>query len=145
MTQLPHAKKPCTECPWRTDAPAGRFAACRYQALRATAGQPGAEAPLDAPIFACHKTPERFLIDAVSAGWVVRNRIPWWKRNGMRHPVTDRLVPLHETVFFMTPRSRYWFDLDAVREPLAHPDAADGSRIWGAVRWERPDLTGGQR
>jgi hypothetical protein len=66
--QLPHAKKPCAECPWRLDAQPGQFPACRYDALRATAGRPGAEAPLGAPIFACHKTVEGREI--ACAGWL---------------------------------------------------------------------------
>jgi hypothetical protein len=55
---LPRVHRPCDECPWRLDAVPGRFPACRYDALTATAGAPGAEAGLDAPMFACHKSPE---------------------------------------------------------------------------------------
>lgn len=58
MTDLPRVKRPCDECPWRRDAPPGRFPACRYEALSATAGGPGREAPFGAPMFACHKSPD---------------------------------------------------------------------------------------
>lgn len=68
MTDLPYAKRPCPECPWRVDQPAGRFDACRYDALRVTAGRPGAEAHLGAPIFACHKSHEGR--DVACAGWL---------------------------------------------------------------------------
>lgn len=53
MNAFPRVHRPCDECPWRVDAPVGRFPACRYDALRATTEQ-----SFTAPIFACHKTPE---------------------------------------------------------------------------------------
>lgn len=58
MTEMPHVRRPCDECPWRRDATPGRFPAERYEQLRNTVGQPGDEAPIGAPLFACHKTPE---------------------------------------------------------------------------------------
>lgn len=68
MSALRHAAKPCSDCPWRRDVPAGQFPACRYDALRATAGSRGAEAGLSAPIFACHKSAEGK--DIACAGWL---------------------------------------------------------------------------
>jgi hypothetical protein len=59
---------PCADCPWRRDSPAGEFTPQRYEALRATAGRPGAEAGLSAPIFACHKSTEGR--DRACAGWL---------------------------------------------------------------------------
>ena len=65
---LAHCVRPCANCPWRRDSPAGEFPAERYDALRTTAGAPGHEAALDAPIFACHKSePGR---DRACAGWL---------------------------------------------------------------------------
>ncbi len=65
---LPRVHRPCLECPWKRTSPPGQFDACRYEALTDTAGTPGAEAPLDAPIFACHKTQEGG--DRACAGWL---------------------------------------------------------------------------
>jgi hypothetical protein len=49
--------RPCSNCPWRRDVPAGEFPMERYEALRECAGEgPGREAGLDAPVFACHKS-----------------------------------------------------------------------------------------
>jgi Family of unknown function (DUF6283) len=59
---------PCANCLWRRDSPPGGFAPGRYEALRATAGRPGAEAGLGAPIFACHKSTEGR--DRACAGWL---------------------------------------------------------------------------
>lgn len=66
--ELPHCLRPCRNCPWRRDSPAAEFPVERYAALRATSGQPGNEAGLRAPLFACHKTsPGR---DRACAGWL---------------------------------------------------------------------------
>lgn len=67
-SEIPHQRQPCANCPWRRDAPVGEFAAQRYEQLRSAVGGPGAEAGLDAPIFACHKSvPGR---DRACAGWL---------------------------------------------------------------------------
>lgn len=65
---LPHRAFPCRECPWRRDTPGGQFPACRYEQLANTSGIPGAEARLDAPLFACHKTVEGR--EQACAGWL---------------------------------------------------------------------------
>lgn len=67
MTELRYAVRPCSECPWRTDQPPGRFPACRYEALRDTSAR-GGSAPLGAPMFACHKSAEGR--DIACAGWL---------------------------------------------------------------------------
>lgn len=64
-------------------------------------------------------------------GWILRNEIIWNKTNAMPESVTDRLSCRHETLFLFTRSPRYWFDLDAIREPLLHPEALDGSRVFG--------------
>ncbi len=35
--------------------------------------------------------PERLLLALTSDGWIVRNRVVWWKQNPMPEPVCDRL------------------------------------------------------
>jgi hypothetical protein len=68
MAGFPHRRYPCSACPFRRDTGPGQFPACRYEALRDTAGTPGAEAPLGAPLFACHKSPEGR--EEACAGWL---------------------------------------------------------------------------
>ncbi|HEX8630866.1 MAG TPA: DUF6283 family protein [Catenuloplanes sp.] len=63
-----HPRRPCGQCPWRRDTPPGKFPADRYAALAATDGTPGREAPLAAPIFACHLSGEGH--DQACAGWL---------------------------------------------------------------------------
>jgi hypothetical protein len=65
---FPHCVRPCANCPWRKDSPAGEFPPERYEALRTTAGRPGDEAGFGAPIFACHKTEAGR--DRACAGWL---------------------------------------------------------------------------
>lgn len=65
---LPRRRYPCAECPFRRDTMPGQFPACRYEALQATAGKPGAEVPIGAPLFACHKSPEGR--EEACAGWL---------------------------------------------------------------------------
>jgi Family of unknown function (DUF6283) len=65
---LSRRRFPCAECPFRRDTKPGQFPACRYEALTETTGRPGAEAPLGAPMFACHKSPEGR--EEACAGWL---------------------------------------------------------------------------
>jgi hypothetical protein len=65
---VPRRRAPCKECPFRRDVSPGQFPAERYEALQATAGSPGCEAALDAPLFACHRSPEGR--EMACAGWL---------------------------------------------------------------------------
>ncbi len=60
--------------------------------------------------------PHRFAIGCIDKGWIVRNDIIWAKRNGMPESVTDRFSKKHEYFFFMVKQSKYYFDLDAIKE-----------------------------
>ena len=61
--------------------------------------------------------PERLLLALVSDGWLVRNRLVWWKRNSIPESVRDRLSMTHEDLFLLTRGRDYFFDLDAIRVP----------------------------
>ena len=61
--------------------------------------------------------PHRFAIGCMDRGWIVRNDIIWAKRNGMPESVRDRFSKKHEYMFFMVKQEKYYFDLDAVKEP----------------------------
>ncbi|AXB43671.1 DNA-methyltransferase [Amycolatopsis albispora] len=56
-------------------------------------------------------------------GWILRNAIVWHKPNAMPESVRDRLSNRYEMVFLLTTQQRYFFNLDAIREPLARPEA----------------------
>lgn len=61
--------------------------------------------------------PWRVALALQDDGWVLRNDIVWHKPNAMPESVTDRLSNRHEHLFLFAKASRYWFDLDAIREP----------------------------
>jgi site-specific DNA-methyltransferase (cytosine-N4-specific) len=75
--------------------------------------------------------PELVALALRGDGWILRNKIIWDKPNAMPESVADRLSCRYEQVFLFVKSRRYWFDLDPIREPLIHPDAADGSRVFG--------------
>jgi hypothetical protein len=52
-------------------------------------------------------------------GWILRSEIIWEKPNGMPESVTDRPTVSHETIFLLTKQPRYFYDAEAIREPLA--------------------------
>lgn len=61
---FPFCRKPCSECPWRTDVPTGRFKPERYRNL-ARCGE-----DLSGVLFACHKTMEGK--EVACAGFLLR-------------------------------------------------------------------------
>lgn len=52
MSNLPHCKRTCAECPWRRDVKPGRFPPERFRQLAGTAYD------MAVRVFACHKSPE---------------------------------------------------------------------------------------
>jgi len=62
--------------------------------------------------------PERFAIGMIDQGWILRNKIIWYKRNGIPTSTKDRFGNKWEYVFFFVKSRKYFFDLDAVRKPL---------------------------
>jgi len=61
---------------------------------------------------------------------ILRNSIIWHKPNHMPESVKDRFTNAYEPVFMLTKSKKYWFDLDAVREP--HKEASE-QRVMRAV------------
>ena len=51
-------------------------------------------------------------------GWYLRSDIIWSKPNPMPESVTDRPTKAHEYLFLLAKSERYYFDADAVREPM---------------------------
>jgi hypothetical protein len=73
--KLVYPKKPCAECPWRTDVEPGAFTADRFRALANTAHD------MAMSLFACHKSGDDR--PTVCAGFLLR---------GGRHNLTLRLA-----------------------------------------------------
>ena len=62
--------------------------------------------------------PQRFAWGMIEHGWILRNEIIWHKPNHMPESVTDRLTKSHEVVYHFVKQGKYYYDLDAIREPL---------------------------
>ena len=57
-------------------------------------------------------------------GWYLRQDIIWHKPNPMPESVRDRCTKAHEYLFMLTKRERYFYDADAIAEPLAESSVA---------------------
>ena len=64
-------------------------------------------------------------------GWYLRSDVIWGKPNPMPESVTDRPTKAHEYVFLLTKSPRYFFDQEAVREPLDRADLLGAKRLKG--------------
>lgn len=51
-------------------------------------------------------------------GWYLRQEIIWHKPNPMPESVTDRCTKAHEQIFLLSKSPRYFFDSDAIKEPV---------------------------
>lgn len=67
-------------------------------------------------------------------GWYLRQDIIWAKPNPMPESATDRCTKAHEYLFLLTKSSRYFFDAEAIAEPLA---AASIARLAQDVESQR--------
>ena len=52
-------------------------------------------------------------------GWYLRQDIIWHKPNPMPESVTDRCTKAHEYIFLLSKSPRYYYDAEAVAEPVA--------------------------
>ena len=55
-------------------------------------------------------------------GWYLRQDIIWHKPNPMPESVTDRCTKAHEYVFLLSKSARYFFDAEAIKEPVSDND-----------------------
>lgn len=54
--------------------------------------------------------PQRFVIEMVNRGWILRNTIIWHKPNCMPSPIKDRFTVDFEYVYFFVKSKKYWFE-----------------------------------
>ncbi|WP_313522573.1 site-specific DNA-methyltransferase [Shinella sp.] len=62
--------------------------------------------------------PNRLAIALQEDGWWVRSEIIWHKPNPMPESVYDRPTTAHEKVFLLTKGEDYFYDHEAIREPV---------------------------
>lgn len=54
--------------------------------------------------------PQRFAIEMVNRGWILRNVIIWHKPNPMPSSAKDRFTVDFEYIYFFTKQRKYWFE-----------------------------------
>lgn len=62
--------------------------------------------------------PARLAIALQDDGWWLRSDIIWNKVTAMPESVADRPTSAHEHIFLLAKSERYYYDADAIREPL---------------------------
>jgi site-specific DNA-methyltransferase (adenine-specific) len=74
--------------------------------------------------------PERFAIEMISNGWILRNQIIWHKPNQMPSSATDRFTVDFEKIFFFVKQSTgYYFEQQL--EPYTKPmNRCNGKSDW---------------
>ncbi|MFH1058892.1 MAG: site-specific DNA-methyltransferase [Pseudomonadota bacterium] len=97
--------------------------------------------------------PWRFALALQRYGWWLRSEIIWVKPNPMPESVKDRPTKAHEQVFLLTKSWRYYYDHEAVREPLAGKNLHDltgpgyhapGQTAQTGTRYPRPQGWAGE-
>lgn len=83
-------------------------------------------------------------------GLVLRAEIIWEKPGAMPESARDRVRGTHEHVFHLTRPGRFYYDLDAIREPYLQPDRIRSDTFGGGsaaagVRHAGPGLYTGPR
>jgi DNA modification methylase len=63
--------------------------------------------------------PWRLAFALQDAGWWLRQDIIWSKPNPMPESVRDRCTKSHEYIFMMSKSEKYYFDQDAILEPVS--------------------------
>lgn len=73
--------------------------------------------------------PWRLAFALQADGWYLRSDIIWHKPSPMPESVRDRPTKSHEYVFLMTKQPRYFYDAEAITEPVTGNAHARGSGV----------------
>lgn len=85
--------------------------------------------------------PWRLAFALQDAGWYLRQDVIWAKPNPMPESVRDRCTKAHEYLFLLTKSERYWWDFEAMQEPVtggANPRRASNGVGFGHGYDENP-------
>jgi len=90
--------------------------------------------------------PERVALAMIEDGWILRNKIIWHKPNPMPSSVKDRLTNTWEYLFHFVKNQKYYYDLDAIREPHKTASIERTKRKWDGHRepgtsWQGMDIS----
>lgn len=67
-------------------------------------------------------------------GWYLRQDIIWHKPNPMPESVKDRCTKSHEYIFLLTKSARYYYDAEAVKEPVSEVSLKRAEYGWDCDR-----------
>ena len=90
--------------------------------------------------------PSLFAIKMIENGWILRNKIIWYKPNHQPSPVKDRLTNTYEEIFHFTRQRKYYYDLDSIRIPIEYNER-EGEKAHKRLkeRIEQSDLSEEQK
>lgn len=83
--------------------------------------------------------PARVAIALQDDGWYLRSEIVWHKVNAMPESVKDRPTKAHEMIYLLTKSPTYWYDWEAIREPIAE---STGPRMLRGVSDNHKNIDG---
>lgn len=72
--------------------------------------------------------PWRVALALQADGWILRQDIIWSKPNPMPESVLDRCTKSHEYIFVLAKSKKYFFDGEAIKEPLAEASLGRAAR-----------------
>lgn len=67
-------------------------------------------------------------------GWILRQDIIWQKLNPMPEPVKDRCSKAHEYIFLLSKAQTYFYDHEAIKQPLAESTVGRGKIDFGGKK-----------
>lgn len=77
--------------------------------------------------------PWRLAFALQADGWFLRQDIIWHKPNPMPESIRDRCTKAHEYVFLLTKKPRYFFDAQAIKEPVTGGAKPRGRGVYRKV------------
>jgi DNA modification methylase len=90
--------------------------------------------------------PWRVAFALINDGWILRSDCIWAKPNPMPESVADRPTQSHEYLFLLSKSPRYFYDADAIREPLARSwDATTNGGSMATMRHHDAHIGGTNR
>ena len=83
--------------------------------------------------------PWRVALALQDNGWYLRSDIIWQKLNVLPESVKDRPSKSHEYIFLLTKNEKYFYDRDAIRQPLAESSVKrlEEQSFWDQVGGEK--------
>lgn len=78
--------------------------------------------------------PWRFAFAMQDRGWYLRQDIIWAKPNPMPESVADRCTKSHEYIFLLTKKPKYYYNHDAIREPVSEVSLKRAEYGWDSDR-----------